>query len=251
VTEGTTGQQPECSAALTALARGGEGVDWQRVELHLSTCPSCAAGLDRFTTAVNEQFAASRLLLAVEDDTPDPAAPDTSTAAATEDGGDGGRLLIFPTPAAEQRRPAVARGRRLFIWAGAAAAALIVLVAAGAVVGRSGSGGAKRAVADRRPGFVPILDVLPQRSDNTYHNGELIQVHLGINQPSRVVLSVLEGHNTTTLLDIDQDPGERYIPYRVVNLRQRATLRVEVFVGLERVARKDVTLQPAAATPVP
>jgi hypothetical protein len=245
-----TASDLDCSATLAALARGGADVDWARVELHLQTCPDCAAGLDRFTTAIEEQFAASRLLIAPDEEAPEVAGP-AVTAPASENGG---RVLAFPTPAPARRRPERRlphlRGR-LLPWMGAAAAALVVLVAVGLLATRSGSGSATRAVADRRAEFVPILEVLPERPDHTYHDGDLIQVHIGINQPSRIVLSVLEGHATTKLLDVDADKGERYVPYRIANLRQRATLRIDVYYGQQRVAREEVTLLPAASTPAP
>jgi hypothetical protein len=108
------------------------------------------------------------------------------------------------------------------------------------------------AEADRRPEFVPSLEVLPDRPDHTYFSGEQIQVCLSINQPSRIHLSVLEGQTTFDLYDADSDPGRHCFPEKVGTIRGRATLRVEVFYGNERVAREDFPLLPAATpTPVP
>ena len=93
----------QCEATLAALARGGAELDWEQIELHLSTCASCGAGLARFTAAVVEQFAASDLLDGLESAGPMPAGPP----------------IAFPNAAAREER----RRRRLWPrFAGAAAA---------------------------------------------------------------------------------------------------------------------------------
>jgi hypothetical protein len=224
-----------CAEVRAALARGGAEVDWEQVEEHLATCPRCAAGLERFSRAVGEQFAASDALagLAVAEPSAGPRPP-----------------LAFPEPAARRER---AR-RRWPRYAGAAAAAVAaVAVLTGVFVARSGHGGAggSSAVAERLPQYVSKLYVLPPRPDNTYVNGDEIQVCINVNQPSRVLLEILEGHTTTTLLDTDADPStsDRCFPYRVAALRSRATLRLEAYYGPTRIAREDVTLLPAAPTP--
>src|SRR5581483_4935459 len=217
-----------CAEVRAALAGGGADVDWEQVEAHLATCPRCAAGLVRFSEAVAQQFAASDALAGLR-----AAAPAAGSRPP----------LALPTAAAVRRRPRPRWPR----YAGAAAAAVAVAaVLTGVFVarsGRSGSGGAS-AVAERLPQYVSKLYVLPPRADNTYVNGDEIQVCINVNQPSRVVLQVLEGHTTTTLLDTDADAStaDRCFPYRVAALRSRATLRLEAYYGPTRIAREDVTL---------
>lgn len=223
-----------CEDVRAALAGGGAGVDWAQVEQHLSSCPACGAGLARFGEAVAEQFAASDALAGLAD-----AEPATRP----------GAPIAFPDAAARR-----ARGRRWPRYAGAAAAAVAaVAVLSGVFVARSGRGGAggSSAVAERLPQYVSKLYVLPERADNTYVDGDQIQVCINVNQPSRVVLEILEGHTTTTLLDTDADASttDRCFPYRVTALRSRATLRLEAYYGPTRIAREDVTLLPAAPTP--
>ncbi|HLZ69502.1 MAG TPA: hypothetical protein VKV26_06260 [Dehalococcoidia bacterium] len=214
-----------CDAVLAALARGGAETDWQQIDRHLTTCAACAAGLARFTDAVAEQFAASDLLAA---------------------------LIAFPDAAARETR-------RRRLWprvAGAAAAAVAAVALLGGVFvlrsGRGGTGGSS-AVAERLPQYVSKLYVLPQRANATYYNGDRVQVCLNVNQPSHVLLEVLEGHTTTTLLDTDADAStsDRCFPYTVTALRGRATLRLEAFYGPTRIAREEVTLLPAPPTPAP
>jgi anti-sigma factor RsiW len=232
-------QQPaaeECERALAALARGGPDTEWEWVDRHLATCGSCAAGLARFTAAVEEQFAASESLQA----------GGTPAARPSPSG-----VLAFP-PAWPRRRGgrlAVLQRRGVLGTLAAVAAALLVLV--GVLVVRTSSGGGS-VVAGRRPEFVPSLEVVPSRPDHTYYAGEQIQVCLSINQPSRVHLSVLEGQTTFDLYDADSDPGRHCFPERIADgLRSRARLRVEVFYGSQRVAREDYVLLPAAPTPSP
>lgn len=227
--------EERCTAVRAALARGGAEVDWEQVEQHLATCPRCAAGLARMSDAVAEQFAASDALAGL---------------AAVEPAADPHPPLAFPGAAARRER---ARRQWPRYAAAAAAAVAAVAVLSGVFVARSGHGGAggASAVAERLPQYVSKLYVLPPRPDNTYVNGDEIQVCINVNQPSRVVLEILEGHTTTTLLDTDADAStsDRCFPYRVAALRSRATLRLEAFYGPTRIAREDVTLLPATPTP--
>lgn len=243
----------ECQRVHAALARGDPATDWDRVEQHLATCPSCAAGLQRLTAAVQEQFAASRARDEAEA-LPLPAAATIPTSVAVLGGEPGdGHIITFPDRrrASPPGRAAAARRLRrprILAAVGAAAAALVVLIVALAL-GLGSSAGSSKVSADRRPEFVPSLDVLPARADHTYYAGEPIQVCLRINQPSRIQLSVLEGHTTFTLYDADSDPGQHCFPEQVKTIHGHATLRVEVFYGAERVAREDFVLLPAVATP--
>jgi hypothetical protein len=314
---GTSGT--ECDAVLAALARGGDGVDWAEVERHLATCALCAGGLDRLTSAIDEQFAASRSLegntvaAPVAQATPARVTPLPlarrrrplwrsprliavfAAAAATvavfagavvigsfSSGGtnDNSRksVAVVQAPAGMQATPAAALGQSAATAAAVAAAATRPAAAAtagsaaaaaraavpataaaaaassAAAAAAPSSGGnplAGAAEADRRPEFVPSLEVVPNRSDHTYYSGEQIQVCLRINQPSRVHLSVLEGHSTFDLYDADSDPGSHCFPEKVGTITGQATLRVEVFYGAERVAREDFVLLPATPTPVP
>lgn len=247
------GDDAECRLVLAALARGGAATDWEAVERHLSDCRSCGAGLARLTDGIAEQFAASRALAGAES-----GLPGSLEAPVELDAGMGrGQLLRFPNGEAIVHRPRpqggiVKRSRRwdgrvLAIVGAAAAAVLLVAV----VVLRSGAQHGATVVADRRPEFVPSLSVLPERADHTYYSGEQIQVCLRINQPSRVHLSVLVGHSTFDLYDADSDAGQHCFPEQIRKLTSRATLRVEVFYGAERVAREDFPLLPAQATPSP
>lgn len=224
-----------CEDVRAALARGGAGVDWTQLEQHLASCAACSAGLARFADAVAEQFAASDALDGFEELDGAASAP---------------APLVFPGVAARQAR----KRRRWPRYAGAAAAAVAaVAVLSGVFVARSGRGGAggTSVVAERLPQYVSKLYVLPPRADNTYVNGDQIQVCINVNQPSRVLLQVLEGHTTATLLDTDADAStaDQCFPYRVAALRGRATLRLEAYYGPTRIAREDVTLLPVAPTP--
>ncbi len=227
----------QCEATLAALARGGAELDWEQIELHLSTCASCGAGLARFTAAVVEQFAASDLLDGLESAGPMPAGPP----------------IAFPNAAAREER----RRRRLWPrFAGAAAAAVAaVAVLTSIFVARSGRGGAggSSVAAERLPQYVSKLYVLPQRANDIYYNGDLVQVCINVNQPSHVLLEILEGHATTTLLDADAgaSAADQCFPYRVTALHARATLRLEAFYGPTRIAREDVTLLPAPPSSSP
>jgi hypothetical protein len=238
-----------CAQTLTALAGGGAGVDWDAVEQHLAACDSCAAGLDRFTAAIQEQFAASRSLDPFD-------GPRVAAGSVAHESGQGteatsGGIVAFPRPLGTNggRTATPHRWRRALFGLGAIAA--VVVLAVGVITVLPGSSGNRSVSADRRPEFVPSLDVLPSRQSHTYYAGERIQVCLRINQPSRVHLSVLEGHATFNLYDADSDPGEHCFPEQVTAITGRATLRVEVFYGSERVAREDFILLPAGATPAP
>ncbi|HZU78254.1 MAG TPA: hypothetical protein VFA70_15910, partial [Dehalococcoidia bacterium] len=198
----------------------------------------CAAGLARFTAAIEEQFAASRVLAAALDDGDTRAEPEP----------------VQPVRPPSRTRPGprrlalIRRHPRAVAGFGALAAALLLL---GLLLARANSGGGAVS-AGRRPEFVPSLQVLPQRLDNTYFAGEQVQVCLTINQPSRVRLSVLEGNTTFPLYDAETAPGSHCFPERITSsLRTRATLRVEVYFGTERVAREDIALLPATPTPAP
>src|SRR5579884_3499547 len=99
-----------CQNALAALAHGGAATDWEAVERHLAGCADCAAGLERLTAAIDEQFAASDVLA-------EPAAQREGRAplAAPESAG---RVLRLPARGA-RRRP----WRRVALFGGAVAAA--------------------------------------------------------------------------------------------------------------------------------
>jgi len=247
----------DCESVHSALARGGADSDWDQIDRHLAECAECAAGLRRLTIAIDEQFAAGRVQSGLEEFERSMAeiAPTgaASLPARQSEGVKGdGRLISLP-----DRRTAMARGaarttrrrfdRGLLATLGAAAAAVVLLITA-IVAGLSSSGGTRQVSADRRPEFVPSLDVLPSRPDHTYFTGEQIQVCLRINQPSRIHLSVLEGHSTFDLYDANSDPGQHCFPEQVKAIIGRATLRVEVFYGSERVAREDFVLLPASPT---
>ncbi len=232
----------ECRRVRSAVASGSDGVDWQQCARHLATCDACAPGLARLTTAIQEQFAVSRSLEAADGvvqlgsvpgglAAPDNAAADRS-----------GRVIEFPlsAPVAAVRRSRYTR--RLLIGFGSVAAALLLLI--GVVALLPGGSSSNKVAADRRPEFVPSLEVLPARADHTYVAGEQIQVCLRINQPSRVHLSVLQGKTTFDLYDADTSPGEHCFPEQVGAIQTRATLRVDVFYGTERVAREDFVLLP-------
>ena len=240
MTDVNDGYSPQCARVRAALARGGAEIDWDGVDRHLSSCPACAAGLSRFTAAVQEQFAASRSL-DVLGGAPEPFA--------------GAPIVVFPAtdtgrtvPTRSDRRRF---GRRLIAVAAAAAVAAALLFGGRALLPGSSHapGGANPAAADRRPEFVPSLEVLPVHPGRAYYAGQQLQVCLSINQPSRIHLSVLEGHSTFDLYDADSDPGRHCFPEQVTRIRGRATLRVEVFYGAERVAREDFPILPAAPTP--
>ncbi len=238
-----------CRRTLAALAGGGVDVDWDGVESHLQSCEACASGLGRFTAAIEEQFAASRALDAIDLSVSPGGIP---AAESTLAGRNSDRIIEFPMRTAagtDSRSGSTRLFRRALFGLGAVAA--VLLVAVGIVTLLPGSSGSHSVSADRRPEFVPSLEVLPARASHIYYTGEQIQVCLRINQPSRVHLSVLEGHTTFTLYDADTAPGEHCFPEQVTALAGRATLRVEVFFGAERVAREDFTLLPAGATAVP
>ncbi len=265
MTEPAEQDRSVCSRTLAALAGGGADVDWQEVERHLAACDACTAGLDRFTAAVDEQFAASRSLDALElPATTDGASvgsgalrrspeirqaaratPDSAAAGSGAVGSDSDRIVVFPsrTAASAPSRPASARMVRRVLF-GLGAVAAVVLLAIGIVALLPGSRGSRSVSADRRPEFVPSLEVLPARASHIYYGGEQIQVCLRINQPSRVHLSVLKGHATFDLYDADTSPGEHCFPEQVGAIQTRATLRVDVFYGAERVAREDFVLLP-------
>jgi hypothetical protein len=241
----------DCETAQAVLARGGADSDWDQIDRHLAECADCAAGLRRVTAAIDEQFAASRVQAGLEEFERSTAeiAPAGATSLPARQSGDG-RLISLPDRRAAMAGTAARTGRRRFdrgllATLGAAAAAVVLLIAA-IVAGMSSSGGTRQVSADRRPEFVPSLDVLPSRPDHTYFAGEQIQVCLRINQPSRIHLSVLEGHTTFDLYDANSDPGQHCFPEQVKAIIGRATLRVEVFYGAERVAREDFVLLPAS-----
>lgn len=232
----------ECERVRSALASERDEVDWDQIEQHLASCNACAPGLLRLTLAIQEQFAASRSLEAADGEQQLDSVRPGTVALESETHKGQGRLIPFSAAARDKAARRRRFSRRLLVSLGGLAAALLIVVGVVALLPGGSRGG--KVTADRRPEFVPSLDVLPSRADHTYYAGEQLQVCLRINQPSRVHLSVLEGKSTFDLYDADTSPGEHCFPEQVGNIRTRATLRVDVFYGAERVARGDFVLLP-------
>ena len=106
MTDETERGDADCDRVRAAMTSGKEGVDWQQIEQHLATCDACAPGLARLTEAIQQQFAASRLLDAVEsDEQPDlPLAGGADSSTRAPDSAE--RIIEFPaaTNVARARR---------------------------------------------------------------------------------------------------------------------------------------------------